>query len=166
MNTNWVDHLKPITCALLFLLRHWFTFATIRRGEMSVVPAMGTKAIFVAIGAWVWFDKAINPMWLAAVLAALRIYIMERSDTEKTVGLSVAITLTILISACFGFCATALQAWALEYGSMGFMSAMFLAIALIPATGRRTARDEGRPEHRSKYHRFAEHPCDDLHRQF
>ena len=123
--------LKPGLCATLFFLGHWFTFAAIRRGDMSVVvPAMGTKAIFVAIGASVFFGKSIHPtMWTAAVLAALGIYVLGKSDQARKKGVSVSVLLTIASSACFGLCDAAIQAWAPEYGVKGFMGLTFLMIA-------------------------------------
>ena len=122
---------QPILCALLFFLGNWFTFAAIRRGDMSiVVPAMGMKAVCVAIGASLFFGKTINPgMWTATILAAVGIYILGRSDQTRTKGISIPILLTLLSSACFGVCDAAIQAWAPSYGSKGFMGATFLVIA-------------------------------------
>ena len=124
--------LQPALCAGLFFMGNWFTFAAISRGDMSVVvPAMGTKAIFVAIAASAFFGKTINPAtWMAAVLAAVGIYVLGRSDrTKKAKGVSIAILFTIISSACFGFCDAAIQAWAPSYGAKGFMGMTFLMIA-------------------------------------
>jgi drug/metabolite transporter (DMT)-like permease len=110
---------------------HWFTFAAISRGDMSVVvPAMGTKAFFVAIAASAFFGKTINPAtWMAAVLAAVGIYVLGRSDRTKSKGVSIAILFTTISSACFGFCDAAIQALAPSYGAKGFMGMTFLMIA-------------------------------------
>lgn len=123
--------IQPALCAGLFFLGHWFTFAAIRRGDMSiVVPAMGTKAIFVAIGASVFFGKTVNPTtWTATVLAAIGIYVLGKSDRTKSKGISIAVLLTIMSSACFGFCDAAIQAWAPSYGAKGFLGMTFLMIA-------------------------------------
>ncbi len=149
--TPWHLFYQPILCSLLFFMGHWFTFAAIRRGDMSiVVPAMGTKAVFVAIGASCFFGKAIAPgMWIAALLAAAGIYILGKSDQTKLKGVSIPIVLTILSSACFGFCDAAIQAWAPDYGSKGFMGMTFLLIATLS----------------SFFLRLAEHPLRDADRQ-
>ena len=149
--TPWPLFYQPVLCALLFFMGHWFTFAAIRRGDMSiVVPAMGTKAVFVAIGASSFFGKTIAPgMWTAALLAAAGIYILGRSDQAKHRGISIPILLTILSSACFGFCDAAIQAWASNYGIKGFMGTTFLLIAALS----------------SVFLRFAEHPLKEADRQ-
>lgn len=125
--------LQPAACAVLFTLGNWLTFAAIRRGDMSiVVPVMGTKAFFVAVGASVCFEKTIDPgLWIAAVLAAIGIYILGRTDRPGSRGLSPTVLLTILGSACFGFADAAIQAWAPAYGSRGFLGTTFLMIGLF-----------------------------------
>ena len=125
--------LQPAACAVLFTLGNWLTFAAIRSGDMSiVVPVMGTKALFVAIGASVCFGKTIDPgMWIAAILAAVGIYILGRTDRPGAGGLSPTVILTILGSICFGFADAAIQAWAPAYGSRGFLGTAFLMIGLF-----------------------------------
>ena len=128
---RWV--VRPILCALLFFGGHWFTFAAIRRGDMSiVVPAMGTKAFFVALTAAFFFGKSIHPgMWIASILVAVGISILNQSDQTRTQGISIPVILTLFSSMCFGSCDAAIQAWAPEYGARGFMGTMFLIIALF-----------------------------------
>ncbi len=149
--TPWRLFYQPLVCAILFFMGHWFTFAAIRRGDMSiVVPAMGTKAVFVAIGASCFFGKTIAPgMWTAALLAAAGIYILGKTDQVRFKGFSVPITLTILSSACFGFCDAAIQAWAPIYGTKGLMGMTFLLIAALS----------------SLFLRVAEHPLREADRQ-
>ena len=138
---EWIECAKPLACALLFLAGHWFTFAAFRRGEMSVVvPAMGTKAVFVAVGAAAWFGKEIpSGMWLAAILAAVGIFILGRSDIQHAASISPALLLAILSAAGFGLCDAAVQAWAPEYGAKGFLGAMFLATALLSTVSLKAA---------------------------
>ncbi len=129
---GWI-YLQPLVCALGFCLGNVLTISAIRRGDMSVVvPVMGTKAFFVAVGASLFFGKTIAPaMWIACVLAAIGIYVLGRSDRTEGKGQSGAIGLTILSSACFGICDAAIQAWAPDFGSKGFMGSMFVVIAVF-----------------------------------
>lgn len=130
-NSSLLSHLKPLISALSFVVGNLLTFRAIRSGDMSiVVPVMGTKAFFVALSASVFFGKTITTgMWIAAVLAAIGIYVLGRSDRGK--GLSPGVVLTILSSACFGLCDASVQAWAPDYGSKSFMGMTFLFIGLL-----------------------------------
>lgn len=124
---------QPFICALLFFAGNWLTFAAIRRGDMSlIVPVMGTKAVFVALGASIFFGKSIHPeMWIAALLAAIGIYILGRSDRSEEKSTIPAVALTIMSACSFGFCDAAIQAWAPSYGSERFLGTTFLMIAIL-----------------------------------
>ena len=130
---DWPDHLQPLICALLFFAGNWLTFIALRRSDMSiVVPAMGTKPVFVALGAVLFFDKSISRgMWIAAVLTALGIYILKRSDILPGKGKASGLPPVILGSACFGFCDAGVEAWAPGYGDMHFLGLMFLMVAVL-----------------------------------
>ncbi len=133
---DWATYLQPLFCALLFFGGHWFNFMALRRGDMSiVVPAMGTKSFFVALGATGLFGKAIAPgMWAAAVLTAVGIYILKRSDIGKLKRQSSAIGPAILSAACFGICDSAVESWAPAYGPWQFIGLVFLIVALASST--------------------------------
>ncbi len=130
---SWIELLQPLACALLFFLGNWLTFVALRRGDMSlVVPAMGTKPLFVALGAVAFFGRSVSQgMWLAAILAALGIYVLRRSDILPGRNRASGLPPVLLSSACFGFCDAGVEAWAPEFGDMGFLGYMFLIVALL-----------------------------------
>lgn len=127
----------PVTTAVAFFVGHWITFAAIRVGDVSLVtPVMGTKSVFVAFFAWFIFGIHIPAgMWFAALLTAIGIYILGKTDIKSSYRrMPLATGLTICSSACFGVCDALVQEWAPVFGVKAFLSILFVTVALL-ATG-------------------------------
>lgn len=124
----------PLLTGFAFFIGHWITFTAIRVGDISLVtPVMGTKSIFVAFFAWLVFQKEVaGGMWTAAVLTAVAVYILGKTDLKPLKNrMPLATGLTIASSACFGLCDALVQEWAIQFGVKSFLSLLFLTVALL-----------------------------------
>lgn len=124
----------PLLTACAFFIGHWITFTAIRVGDISLVtPVMGTKSVFVAFFAWLVFQKEIaGGMWMAAILTAVAVYILGKTDIKPLKNkMPLATGLTISSSACFGLCDALVQEWAIVFGVRSFLSLLFLTVALL-----------------------------------
>jgi uncharacterized membrane protein len=124
----------PLITGAAFFIGHWITFAAIRIGDVSLVtPVMGTKSVFVAFFAWFIFGIHIpGGMWFAAMLTAIAIYILGKTDLKSTNRrMPLATGLTICSSASFGVCDALVQEWAPAFGVKAFLSILFITVALL-----------------------------------
>ncbi|MDG1891909.1 MAG: DMT family transporter [Verrucomicrobiota bacterium] len=124
----------PVLTALTFFFGHWMTFTAIRTGDVSLVtPIMGTKSIFVALFAWLTFNKAIPAgMWMATLFTALAVYVLGKTDSSgKRHSIPLATWLAIGSAACFGLCDALVQEWAPVFGVKAFLTLMFATAAIL-----------------------------------
>ncbi|MGB9278069.1 MAG: DMT family transporter [Terrimicrobiaceae bacterium] len=78
---------KPIGAAITFSIGQLFTFAALRKGDVSVAtPLLGAKVIFVALLTSVLFGEAVGiKWWLAALICTVGIFLVTGSQ-RRTEG--------------------------------------------------------------------------------
>ncbi len=78
---------KPILAAITFFIGQLFTFAALRKGDVSVAtPLLGAKVIFVALLTSVLFGEAVGiKWWLAALICTVGIFLVTGSQ-RRTEG--------------------------------------------------------------------------------
>ncbi|HET9524319.1 MAG TPA: DMT family transporter [Terrimicrobiaceae bacterium] len=137
---------KPIVAAITFFVGQLFTFAALRKGDVSVAtPLLGAKVIFVAFLTSVLFGEAVGiKWWLAALICTLGIFLVTGSQrrTEGWTRHSGATAAYSLVAAlAYALTDTVLQHWSPEVGVVNFVAVMFsftgiLTCALyVPAVG-------------------------------
>lgn len=139
---------KPILAAVTFFIGQLFTFAALRKGDVSVAtPLLGAKVIFVAFLTSVLFGEPVGAKWwIAAAICTCGIFLVTGSE-RRTGGWTrhSGRTATYSLTAAFAYALTDVlfQHWSVEVGVVSFVAAMFsftgiLTCALyLPAVGLR-----------------------------
>jgi drug/metabolite transporter (DMT)-like permease len=139
---------KPIIAATTFFVGQLFTFAALRKGDVSVAtPLLGAKVIFVAFLTAVLFGEAIGTKWwLAALLCTAGIFLVTGSQ-RRTEGWTrhsgTTATYSLTAAVAYALTDTVLQHWSPQVGVVNFVAVMFsftgiLTCALyVPAAGLR-----------------------------
>ena len=139
---------KPIVAAGTFFIGQLFTFAALRKGDVSVAtPLLGAKVIFVAFLTSFLFGEPVGlKWWLAALVCTVGIFLVTGSQrrTEGWARHSGTTAMYSLIAAiAYALTDTLLQHWSVEVGVINFVAVMFtftgiLTCALyVPAVGLR-----------------------------
>ena len=117
----------PAGLGVLFFIGGWFTFVAMERGDVSLVtPVLGSKVVFVALGASLLIADSMKPlMWLAAIITTGGIFMMSATDfkTPKGARLAGPVVMALISAALYAFADVFLQKWAPTFGPK-----MFLAI--------------------------------------
>ncbi|MGA7394461.1 MAG: DMT family transporter [Terrimicrobiaceae bacterium] len=139
---------KPIGAAITFSIGQLFTFAALRKGDVSVAtPLLGAKVIFVALLTSVLFGEAVGiKWWLAALICTVGIFLVTGSQ-RRTEGWTrhsgKTAAYSLIAAAAYALTDTVLQHWSPEVGVINFVAVMFsftgiLTCALyVPAVGLR-----------------------------
>jgi drug/metabolite transporter (DMT)-like permease len=139
---------KPILAAGTFFVGQLFTFAALRKGDVSVAtPLLGAKVIFVAFLTGFLFAEPVGvKWWLAAVVCTCGIFLVTGSQrrTEgwtRHSGSTAIYSLTAAIA--YALTDTLFQHWSVEVGVVSFVAVMFsftgilTCVLYLPAVGLR-----------------------------
>lgn len=137
---------KPVLAAAAFFTGQLFTFAALRKGDVSVAtPLLGAKVIFVAFITSFLFGEAVGmKWWLAAAVCTCGIFLVTGSQrrTEgwtRHSGKTAAYSLTAAMA--YALTDTLLQHWSVEVGVVSFVAVMFSFVGIftcalyVPAVG-------------------------------
>jgi drug/metabolite transporter (DMT)-like permease len=143
-----VQGYKPIVAAVTFFIGQLFTFAALRKGDVSVAtPLLGAKVIFVAFLTSILFGEAIGmKWWVAALICTVGIFLVTGSQ-RRTGGWTrhsgTTATYSLIAAVAYALTDTVIQHWSVEVGVINFVAVMFsftgvLTCALyVPAVGLR-----------------------------
>jgi drug/metabolite transporter (DMT)-like permease len=140
------DGYKPILAAAAFFTGQLFTFAALRKGDVSVAtPLLGAKVIFVAFITSFLFGESVGvKWWLAAAICTCGIFLVTGAQprTEAWRRHSVQTALYSLVAAlAFALTDTLIQHWAAGVGVVTFVAVMFSFVGIltcclyVPAVG-------------------------------
>ena len=129
---DWTLAWQPALMGLAFLSGTWLTFVAIRMGDVSLVtPIMGTKVVFVAIGAvWLMGETPSLLLWIAAAFTAAGIFIMGLADLRGVRAVVPTVGITLASAGIFGLCDVMVSAWSRDFGAK-----TFLALGTMGVTG-------------------------------
>lgn len=121
---------QPLVCGGLFFIGQCLTFEALSRGDVSVAtPLMGTKILFIAIFAAIFFGVEGGwPWWTAIGLSTMAIALVTAHPGRRT-GNPIGLTAVLAVSSAmaFGLTDLLLQVWC-EPETMGrFLATMFTA---------------------------------------
>ncbi len=123
---NWQDWYLPVGLGVLFFIGGWFTFIAMQRGDVSLVtPVLGSKVVFVALGASLFIADSMKPlMWLAAFITTGGIFMMSATDfkTPKGARLAGPVVMALISAALYAFADVFLQKWAPSFGPKTFLA--------------------------------------------
>jgi drug/metabolite transporter (DMT)-like permease len=150
-----IEGYKPILAAGAFFTGQLFTFAALRKGDVSVAtPLLGAKVVFVAfITSFLFGDPVGVKWWLAAAICTCGIFLVTGAQprTEAWRRHSAKTALYSLIAAlAFALTDTLIQHWADDVGVITFVTVMFSFVGMltcglyVPAVGFRQLVDSPR----------------------
>lgn len=124
LEVDWRQVWKPLVMGTTFFTAHWLTFAAIRRGDVSLVtPLMGTKVVFVAITVVLLTGVSPTPpLWLAAGLTTLGIFVMGISDMHRGRHFFFTLAVTLSSAVVFGLSDVLVSTWAADFGAIPFLA--------------------------------------------
>lgn len=141
---NWQQWYVPAGLGVLFFIGGWFTFIAMQRGDVSLVtPVLGSKVVFVALGASLFIAGSMKPlMWVAAIITTGGIFLMSATDfkTPKGARLAGPVVMALISAALFAFADVFLQKWAPAFGPKTFLAILagttgllsLVAMTLLP----------------------------------
>lgn len=125
----------PAGLGALFYIGGWFTFLAMQRGDVSLVtPVLGSKVVFVALGASVLIAGSMKPlMWVAAIITTAGIFLMSATDfkTPKGSRLAGPVVMALISAAFFALADVLLQRWAPEFGAKTFLALLSVTTGLL-----------------------------------
>lgn len=123
---------QPLVVGLLYVLGQATTFLALKVGDVSVAtPVMGVKSVIVALLAtFVLREEPPWQLWLAAVLSATAIALLNVSGREKHRVLTTSFW-AFASAFCYSLFDVFVQKWAPEWGTGRFLPTM-TALAAVP----------------------------------
>lgn len=134
---QWDQWHKPVIASFFFFLGQAFTFLAIRAGDVSVMtPVMGSKVIFVALLALLFFDRAFSSWdWIAVFLSGLAVVLLglpnKESTPESTRKILLSIFFAVLSCVFFAGSDNFVSVWGADFGRPAFIAVQFLMVALL-----------------------------------
>ncbi len=130
---EWAEAWKPVLMGVAFFVGNWLAFLGIRRGDISLVtPLMGTKVVFVAIGVVLVTGKIPSvPLWIAAFLTALGIFVMGIPNLKQGRHLVFTVGVTLASAAVFGVSDVLVSWWAADFGALTFITVGSLSVSVF-----------------------------------
>jgi drug/metabolite transporter (DMT)-like permease len=139
---------KPVLAAVAFFTGQLFTFAALRKGDVSVAtPLLGAKVIFVAFITSFLFGESVGlKWWFSALICTCGIFLVTGSQgrTEGWARHSGRTAIYSLSGAiAYALTDTLIQHWSAEMGVVGFIAVMcsfvglFTCALYLPAVGLR-----------------------------
>lgn len=124
----WELVMFPIGVGAIFFIGGWFTFVAMQRGDVSLVtPVLGSKVVFVALGASLFIAGGMKPlMWVAAFITTAGIFMMSATDlkTPKGARLAGPVMMALVSAAFYALADVVVQRWAPDFGPMMFLAIM------------------------------------------
>jgi drug/metabolite transporter (DMT)-like permease len=121
---------KPLTAAVTFFVGQLFTFAALRKGDVSVAtPLLGGKVIFVALLNSIVFGESVGlKWWMAAFICTAGIFLVTGSQKRtdgwtRHSGSTAAYSLIAAIA--YALTDILLQHWSAQIGVINFVAVMF-----------------------------------------
>lgn len=127
---------QPVLMSLFFYYGGWLTVWAMRYGDVSLVtPLMGTKVVFVALGAVIFLGEQLPLLLIiAAGLTAIGIFTLGIPDIARTRATFGPATLLALLSvAMFACCDLMIKEWAKPFGQHAFIALASNGVAIISA---------------------------------
>lgn len=125
----------PVGLGLVFFIGGWFTFIAMQRGDVSLVtPVLGSKVVFVALGASFFIADSMKPlMWGAAIITTGGIFLMSATDfkTPKGARLAGPVVMALISAALYAFADVFLQKWAPAFGPKTFLALLACTTGLL-----------------------------------
>jgi drug/metabolite transporter (DMT)-like permease len=144
----WLEGYKAVIAAGAFFLGQLFTFAALRKGDVSVAtPLLGAKVLFVALVSSVLFGQYLEgKWWFAAAICTCGIFLVTGSQRgpegwTRHSGSTAIYSLTAAIA--YALTDTIIQQWSTAMGVVTFVAAMFSVVGIltcalyVPAVGLR-----------------------------
>jgi drug/metabolite transporter (DMT)-like permease len=137
---------KPLLASVTFFVGQLFTFAALRKGDVSVAtPLLGAKVLFVALLNSVVFGETV-PMkwWVAAFVCTAGIFLVtgiQKKHAAWSRHSRITAAYSLIAAIAYALTDILLQHWSAETGVINFVAVMFtvtgiLTCALyIPAAG-------------------------------
>ncbi|MCF7785277.1 MAG: DMT family transporter [Prosthecobacter sp.] len=141
---SWQEWYVPVGLGAVFFIGGWFTFIAMQRGDVSLVtPVLGSKVVFVALGASLIIADSMKPlMWVAAIITTGGIFMMSATDfkTPKGARLAGPVVMALISAALYAFADVFLQKWAPSFGPKTFLAILagttgvlsLLSMTLLP----------------------------------
>lgn len=125
----------PVGLGVLFFTGGWFTFIAMQRGDVSLVtPVLGSKVVFVALGASLFIAGSMKPlMWVAAIITTGGIFLMSATDfkTPKGARLAGPVMMALVSAALYAFADVFLQKWAPTFGPKTFLALLSATTGML-----------------------------------
>ncbi len=124
---------QPLLLAMLFICGLVFTFAAIRRGDISVAtPIFGIKIIVVVLLLWTLGSSSPRwSIWLASLFAALGIAMIQWTGWSQRKNTILTIVLAMSASTFYANFDVLLQTWAPAWGRGKLVAMVFWFVGLI-----------------------------------
>ena len=144
----WTDGYRPVLTAAAFFTGQLFTFAALRKGDVSVAtPLLGAKVIFVAFITSLLFGESVGlKWWLAAAICTCGIFLVTGSQprTEAWSRHSrITAVYSLIAAAAYALTDSLIQHWSPQVGVVTFVAVMFSVVGIftcglyVPAVGLR-----------------------------
>lgn len=120
---QWQQIHLPLMTAACFYIANWFAVLAIRSGDVSlVIPIMGTKVVFVALGAAVILRESLPPSLIfAAMLTTAGILVLGLPDLVRGRNFLLTLVYALFSSAVFAACDLMIQSWVPLFGELTFI---------------------------------------------
>lgn len=132
---QWQQWYVPVGLGVLFFIGGWFTFIAMQKGDVSLVtPVLGSKVVFVALGASFFIAGSMNTlMWVAALITTGGIFLMSATDfkTPKGARLAGPVVMALISAALYAFADVFLQKWAPGFGPKTFLALLSLTTGVL-----------------------------------
>jgi drug/metabolite transporter (DMT)-like permease len=130
---EWTLLWQPLALAVFFILGLLFTFAAVRRGDLSVAtPVFGIKIVIVAVLVSTIGSQELSvSIWLAAFMAASGIALIQWTGRHEPKNVLLTIVLAILASTFYAHFDVLTQGWAPEWGSGRILAITFWFVGLL-----------------------------------
>jgi drug/metabolite transporter (DMT)-like permease len=144
----WTDGYMPLLAAAAFFTGQLFTFAALRKGDVSVAtPLLGAKVIFVAFITSFLFGESVGlKWWLAAAICTCGIFLVTGSQPRTEAWRrhsGITAVYSLIAAAAYALTDTLIQHWSPQVGVVTFVAAMFSFVGIftcglyVPAVGLR-----------------------------
>ncbi|MFV1994541.1 MAG: EamA family transporter, partial [Verrucomicrobiales bacterium] len=136
---NWPGLGWPLLTGAAFFLGQSFTILAIRVGDVSIqAPIMGTKTVFVAIGAYFFLAEPVPPaLWVGAGITAVAVFLLGSSDRGGMHTVGRCIVYSLLAAGFYGITDILVVAHSFDFSAIPFAIIMTgtnaaLSLTLIP----------------------------------
>ncbi len=124
---------QPMALAIFFILGLMFTFAAVRRGDISIAtPVFGIKIIFVALLLSTFGTQNVSIwIWLATFLASAGIGLVQWTGRHERKNVLTTISFALIASTFYAHFDVLIQGWAPVWGSGRILPLTFWLVGLL-----------------------------------